>query len=841
MKSKNIKKSFFLILIIILIGASLTSYNFNATQSSKEFSEVNTIKKDLTIPKTSGTDIAICTEINHQRGHVICSDGLGGVIVAWVDNRSGSLAIYAQRIDSTGAVKWTPNGTFISDTSENFYTEIDICSDGVGGAILTWYNYTGGGDSDIYAQRIDSDGIIQWTPQEGVPVCIEGSEQVSARLCSDGNEGAIIAWHDERDSWSIYGQQIDSNGAPKWTGDGKRISPSLGTLIYTLKICSDDKGGAIIVWTNGTFGEFDILAQRVNSTGYINWTANGEIVCNAINDQVLGKICEDNLGGAFIVWEDKRNGPYDIYAQQINSSGKGQWTKNGEAICTADNEQRGAALCRDGLGGAIIAWDDDRINVDDVYAQRINSTGHAQWIPDGTLISSAEGENDDIEIAGDGLGGAFITWEYENYGDYDIYAQHIDSTGTTVWTDNGLAICTVNNYQFNPQIYFNETGFAIIVWYDYRNSNYDIYAQIIPTLRNLEVDLISQSYSTEQFNITFAVYNEKDQKIESAIFQMWWNSTDVSGDIINLDDGLYFVSLTPITVASGDDPILLNMTISSLGYYDLYYETSIAVEAYVLCVDIIDQFYSDKYFNMTFYVFDAGDPTQGIEGVGWSMKWNGTDVAGDIVPLGGGNYSISLTPIFVETGGDPIRLNGSITAPGFAQKDFEYLIDVEAYVLCVDIIDQFYSDKYFNLTFYVFDAGDPTKGIEGVIWSLNWNGTDVTGDIIPLGGGDYRISLIPITVEPSEEPISLQGSITALGFNQRYFQFNISIDPEIIDKVTKPGLPPPSAGDDDDDDDDEDTWFEVFVVVVVVLGCVAAGLSVIYILTKKRIIHKPRR
>ncbi|MHA1377088.1 MAG: hypothetical protein ACTSRG_01785 [Candidatus Helarchaeota archaeon] len=58
------------------------------------------------------------------------------------------------------------------------------------------------------------------------------------------------------------------------------------------------------------------------------------------------------------------------------STGKSyfSWENNGTPICTRSGSQEHPRICSDESGGAIIAWTDG-----DIYAQRINSTGHIQW------------------------------------------------------------------------------------------------------------------------------------------------------------------------------------------------------------------------------------------------------------------------------------------------------------------------------------------------------------------------------------------------------------------------------------------------------------------------------
>ena len=98
----------------------------------------------------------------------------------------------------------------------------------------------------------------------------------------------------------------------------------------------------------------------------------------------------------------------------------------------------------------------------------------------------------------------------------------------------------------------------------------------------LHVEIIEHFYSLDHFNLTFLVCDETGQTIDSATIQMWWNGVDISDDVQNLGDGFYSISLDPITVAPGEDPILLDMIISADGYEDLYYETYLAVDPIVI-------------------------------------------------------------------------------------------------------------------------------------------------------------------------------------------------------------------------------------------------------------------
>ncbi len=370
---------------------------------------------------------AICTADNDQENPQICSDGTGGAIITWDDQRSLSDGIYAQRVDSTGNIQWTLNGTAIC-TAPGFQSRPQICSDGAGGAIITWWDNRGGSNI-IYTQKVNATGDVQWVIN-GIAISIEGYIELAPQICSDGAGGAIIAWEDLSSELDIdiYAQRVDSNGVVQWTSNGTAICTANNEQLYT-QISADGAGGVIITWSdyrNNPSG--DIYAQKVDSSGNVQWTTDGIAICTNI-DQFLLKfvpqICSDGGGGAIISW----NGygmDMDIYAQRVDSTGNVQWKVDGIAICTADGRQVDHQICSDENGGAIITWRDYRYSISDIYAQKVSANGNTQWTSNGKPICTESNTQAYPQICRDGTGGAIITWEDLRSGaDYDIYAQLI--------------------------------------------------------------------------------------------------------------------------------------------------------------------------------------------------------------------------------------------------------------------------------------------------------------------------------------------------------------------------------------------------------------------------------
>src|SRR2546422_11185070 len=224
-----------------------------------------------------------------------------------------------------------------------------------------------------------------------------------------------------------------------------------------------------------------ILLISVPELARSQWSSDpaaNTVVNNLAADQTSPQMTSDQLGGAIITWQDTRSGNSHIYAQRVDASGRRLWPTggnasaiaNGIAICTASGSQLSPAIIGDGLGGAIIAWQDTRNGNSDIYAERIDGTGSRLWINDGYPICAASGEQGRPVIVGDGVNGAIIAWsDYRGTGlDADIYAQRISAGGIVKWLANGVAACTATGDQDSVRMIEDGIGGAILVWQDHR-------------------------------------------------------------------------------------------------------------------------------------------------------------------------------------------------------------------------------------------------------------------------------------------------------------------------------------------------------------------------------------
>lgn len=430
------------------------------------------------------TAISIAAGGDYKSEPKIISDGAGGAIIVWYDYRNGifNADIYAQRINAAGVVQWTANGVAISNAANDQYLPT-LVSDGAGGAIIAWQDYRNStGNPDVYAQRINASGTVLWTTN-GVVVTAAPNEQFSPSMIPDGAGGAILTWQDARNPSNpdIYAQRINASGAVQWATDGVAIVTA--TDSQWPAIATDGANGAIITWQDFRSGtNSDIYGQRIDANGSVQWIANGVALCTATNEQYSPTIVSDASGGAIVTWQDFRGGLTDIYAQRVNGGGALQWAINGLAICTASDYQYSPIIASDGAQGAIICWYDVRSGNQDIYAQRINAAGVVQWTGNGVALVTTPETQTNPSIIADGAGGAIIAWQDQRpSSNNDIYAQRINAAGAIQWPNNGVGIGTSTaREELKPRLVSDGANGAIITWYAFDIPNYaksDIFAQ----------------------------------------------------------------------------------------------------------------------------------------------------------------------------------------------------------------------------------------------------------------------------------------------------------------------------------------------------------------------------
>lgn len=440
-------------------------------------------------PVDPARNLPVCTAAGSQVVPKPCSDDAGGAIVVWDDYRSGQGDVYVQRVAGAGIPVWNLDGVPLAVAAGN-QAQSAVSSDGSGGALIAWIDDRPG-PSQVRIQRVRADGMMLW--QVG-GVALRGNPFLDTppALAADGAGGAYVAWADASvgpEPLCLVAQHVDQDGVPLWGDVGVKVRPG-GLYQLDPVLVPDQAGGVMVFWidtgpTPGGGHDQALCGQRLNAGGAFQWPPDG--LALAPGKQVLPRAIPDGFGGAIVSWTDLRFGSpiFIIFCQRVTAEGVALWTPGGLPLSTPSTRQDRGISTSDGAGGAIIAWHETRPGdgtADDIYAQHVSKHGVPQWVPNGVPVCTASGSQLYATICDDGAGGAVIAWQDHRDGVADIYAQQIDSGGNPGPVPDGIPVCTAAGAQELPQLVASPPGHGIVVWFDRRlgDSNIDIYAQRVP-------------------------------------------------------------------------------------------------------------------------------------------------------------------------------------------------------------------------------------------------------------------------------------------------------------------------------------------------------------------------
>lgn len=218
------------------------------------------VQGDGTLVWGGGAGLLVNAALGDQLRAVVMRDPLDGALVVWEDHRGADSDVYAQRLTYYGAHVWEANGLAVSAAPGDQHRPSAV-PDRFGGFVAAWSDQRVG--DDIFAQRVSAAGVPLWTAG-GVGLCTAGNVQQYPALTADGHGGATVAWEDFRGGGigDIYAQRVNGNGVTAWANNGIPVCNAGGNQ-YGAGIVSEGDTLAIVLWSDQRGSGNDIFAQRI--------------------------------------------------------------------------------------------------------------------------------------------------------------------------------------------------------------------------------------------------------------------------------------------------------------------------------------------------------------------------------------------------------------------------------------------------------------------------------------------------------------------------------------------------------------------------------------------------
>lgn len=403
-------------------------------------------------------------------------------VVVWKDTRNSSIANrnFMQIINSDGTFAFETNGIPLTPLRE--YDQDELAADLHGDKLVASWTENRDGVNKIYAQAMSLSGSALWG--EGIAISSANTNQYGSAISKtlDNNDDIYyIGWTDyNQDPFNpiikVAAQKV-VNGSLSWGNEGITIGDTDKDDVLS------DVVGRFFIWEKQDWMNKDIYVKLVNEDGTTaaGFDNNGTVLCNAQFDQTNAKgmmIPE----GLLVIWEDFRaeQSKSDIYAQIVKEDGTMVFEENGISLANMINDQTKAKFIHD--GNIVAVWEDFRDGNYDVYIQKFSLTGSELWTSGGINIMNSALDQRNPSIAKKETK-YNVFWEDYSDGTSNIKTQLIDENGEKEWDADGIMISDQIKNQKKPNVVAGENGFTYVFWEDSRSSGktdiYGIYAQKI--------------------------------------------------------------------------------------------------------------------------------------------------------------------------------------------------------------------------------------------------------------------------------------------------------------------------------------------------------------------------
>lgn len=199
----------------------------------------------------------------------------GDAMVAWEDDRSGDVDLYAVRVDAAGSLPapWAVDGVAVNTVPGLTYVQ-GVAPDAAGGATIVWEDQTDeGGGIAPGALRLDANGVpVAGWPAQGLLLSPPSTSKSDAAVIGDGAGGVFGTWVVDAPAANpgVYLQYLQADGTRpgSFAPEGVRVCSAPGGKLSPA-LAPDGTGGVILAWEDLRAIRPRVYAAHVHSDGTV--------------------------------------------------------------------------------------------------------------------------------------------------------------------------------------------------------------------------------------------------------------------------------------------------------------------------------------------------------------------------------------------------------------------------------------------------------------------------------------------------------------------------------------------------------------------------------------------
>ncbi len=373
-------------------------------------------------------------------------------------------------LTNSSYTQWLPEARLTNDpAASNTSFNNSWCVASTGSVIhVVWYDTRDllmNSNNEIYYKR-STDGGLSWGAD--IRLTNNTSQSHSPSIAVSGSTVHLV-WNDTRDGDDeIYYKRSTDEGT-SWGADTRMTNSPGGSYSPSLTV----SGTTVhLVWDDSRNGNQEIYYKR-STDGGISWGADTRMT----NSAGLSKYASITVLGTVVhvAWDDQRDGNSEIYHKRSTDGGVSWGTDT--RLTNNASASRYASVAASGSDIHLV-WHDNRNGIlnDEIYYKRSTDEGVSWGIDTRLTNSSSHSWYPSIAVSGQA---AHLVWQDMRDADDEIYYKRTTDGGISWGADIRLTNSAAAFSGFPSVTISGPT--VHLVWYDYRDGNYEIYYKRDPT------------------------------------------------------------------------------------------------------------------------------------------------------------------------------------------------------------------------------------------------------------------------------------------------------------------------------------------------------------------------
>jgi Secretion system C-terminal sorting domain len=250
-------------------------------------------------------------------------DGSGGAYLIWLWDVGEQRQTVAKHLLASGVIDpaWPEEGILLEDityTNLVYLGDLTAVPGEQGGFVAVWKARLSETVNQARGQKVDSSGQLMWNDEGSLLICESTTHSIySTTICSDGLGGAFVTWYQHDDTHAIFVQRVLADGALPWGDVTGQSLPESNDADNNPQIVQSSDQSAIILWSRFN-PDGRTMMQRIRGDESLErlWGDEGII----ISDEYVSvmKVVADGDGG-IIAATGKYNDQHTLYHYNVNA------------------------------------------------------------------------------------------------------------------------------------------------------------------------------------------------------------------------------------------------------------------------------------------------------------------------------------------------------------------------------------------------------------------------------------------------------------------------------------------------------------------------------------------